>query len=498
MSKAKKLCATLIAVGLLSTQPAWGVISIPATYAKSSGVSLKTKWNQQAQDALEKLLPFVPELKDFYIEGVNLDENDDDESVIHVHLIKSDTEKYPYASIDLDPESGEIVDFSLQIGRDHKGAEKHLAETKAGAFLKALLGPEMDEYILSEADHEILGRVEYTRKVNGLHLSGGAINVRVNKQGDVVNFAKNLAGKSHKDIKTFPKTDGAVSPEQAVGTMAKSLRLVYEEKNHRTNAPVLKFVPELNGEVNAQTGEVIHAFNTVSNKYGPSFSVQAQGKEMFARTKEEAQQLLREVLKLDTQGMEYQMLNENHFQWVGKNKNRLFVGVDPQTKAVVSMGSRGFDGMGDVRISREEAKEIALETLVPYLDSSITSLHIREEHVRKDDKTCTFYFHKSYEDIPIEDHVYQVRVSLINGKVIDLIGPFQRNQVALPDPEKAVDQEVAQQEYRSTLQARLGYSAFDEDGIGDAPAIVYGFNSHTPGFSYIDAFTGKSVFITKK
>lgn len=62
MSKAKKIGATLIAVGLLSAQPAWGVLPIPITYAKSSSDSLKTKWNQQAQDALEKLLPFVPQL----------------------------------------------------------------------------------------------------------------------------------------------------------------------------------------------------------------------------------------------------------------------------------------------------------------------------------------------------------------------------------------------------------------------------------------------------
>lgn len=498
MSKAKKLCATLIAVGLLSTQPAWGVLPIPATYAKSSGDSQKSKWNQQVQAAMEKLMPFAPQLEDFSISSVKLDENDDEESVIDVHLIKSNTEKYPYASIEIDPETGEILHFSLQIGRDHTGAEKHVAEEKATAFLQALLGAEMDEFTMNETNQEIQGRVKFSREVDGLHVKGADMSVRVNKQGEIVNFSKNIAGQAHKEIKTFPKADGVVSQEEAVNAMAKTLRLVYEEKNHRTNEPLLKYVPELNGEVDAKTGEVIHAFNTESNKYAPAFSVQGQGKKMFARTKEEAQQHLSEVLKVDTQNMEFQMPDENHFQWVSENKSRLYVGVDPQTKAIVSIGSRGFDGMGDVRISREEAKEIALETLVPYLDSSITSLRIREEHVRKDDKTYTFYFHKSFEDIPVEDHVYQVRVSLINGKVIDLIGPFQRNQVVLPDPDKAVDQEVAQQEYRSTLQAKLSYSAFDEDGIGDAPSLVYGFISQTPGFSYIDAFTGKSVFLSKK
>lgn len=499
MNKAKKLGATVIAVCLLSMQPAWGVLPISSTYAKKSSSSEKKELNQQAQDALEKLRPLVPYLKDFSIESIHLDDEDDEESVIDIRLTKSDTEKYPYASIEIDPKTGDIVDFFLQEGEFPLGAaSRELAEEKANEFLQAFLGEEFEKYSPLGDDEGMEGRVNYSIVVNDIYFDVGGMGVGVNKLGEINFFTKNLAGQAFKDLKDFPKPDHVVSQDEALTAMASTLRLVYEERNRRTNAPVLKYVPELIGSMNAETRTVNQSFNTWSNKYGPAISVQPSGKKMYARSEQEAELILKEVLKVDPAGMTFRRLDQNIFEWRGQEGERLSVTTESETGALFSVGIRGERTAGNVRVSIEDAKKIALDTLQPYLDKSITSLQIREVYANPGDDSHTFYFHKSFDGIPVEDNDYQVTVNLKSGEVTEVSGKFWRGPVDLPSRNHIVEVEKAQQEYRSVHQARLTYTGFSTDGVGNAPTLVYRFASTTPGFSYIDAFTGKSVFLSKK
>jgi len=497
MIKTRKMWATILAAGFLSTQPALEILPSPGVYAKSPDQWNKTELQELGKDALAQLLPVVPKLKDFSIQSVSIDEDDGEEQVINIHLRKSDSEKYPYASVQIDPKTKEIVLFSIQEGVDKTDrADKELAKEKATAFLKALLGDEAKKYTPREHDIGKSGSIVFDLFVDGILFNAGSIRVGVNIHGDITSFSRNLAGQQFQDPKKFPKPDHVISQEEALSAMAKTLRLVYEEKNGWTNAPVLKYVPELDGEMNAETGVVEHSFKTSSNKYGQPFSVQPLGKKWSIRSEQDAQQVLKEVLQIGTEGLQFRQLQGSTYEWIGKEGERLFVAADEKTGGLVSVGNRGVKTEGKGRLTKEQAKRKALDTLEPYLDKSVTSLQMREMYAVSGTDRYSFFFHRSHDGIPVEDHSYEVVIDLASGTVIELTGSFDRKHVDLPDKDQAVDPETAMQEFRVAHQATLIYSAFDNDGIGDLPSLVYDFKAKTTGFSYIDALTGKSVIYT--
>ncbi len=291
----------------------------------------------------------------------------------------------------------------------------------------------------------------------------------------------------------FPEPKDLIGEQAAIQVMGESLRLVYMEGQEAQTGPILKYVPEMPGYVDAKTGKVIPG--GVENKYSAPIKVTPGDRQLAARTKEEAAAVLKSELAVDVANAEYKEESKagfRRFQWIHQDKTTMYVYADEWTGRVSQFGVHSVQG-GEPRITRDEAAQKAVSFLEQYLDKSITEIHVSESDSAPGlSRLESFYIHKSHQGIPVEDHSYRVTVDMTNGNVTEVAGPFEREQVSLPDSSQAVPKAEAVKEFVNTHSAKLYYYSFDENGgRADTPRIVYSIEAQKPG--YIDALTGETV-----
>jgi hypothetical protein len=488
VTKINKICAALIAASLLSTAPVWTAEQIAS--AKTNQVMSSSELTGMAKKAWEKMQELVPELKDFSNIRLVTDEDDEEEEAIEIHLQKNESEKYPYAIITLDPRQGEIVGFTIQDGKKQsKGADAETAKRSAAAFLDKLMGDDFADYQLMETGPES-ANVLYSRLINGIPFESAGISVFVGQDGKVKGFSQNMLGHSFKDKSVFPEPKDLIGEQAAVQAAANSLRLIYQVGAPSGTGAVLKYVPEIEGPVDAKTGKGIR-----TEKYSSPISVASGGKQLTAKTRQEAAEILKRELGVDVTGIpaeEDQQEKSGRFIWKDQ-KTSMYVLTNQRTGEVNAFGIQRFDRDGKPKLSKEEAQHTALKFLETYLHKDITAVQLREfDSAPGTDDLEDFVFHLSHQGIPVWEYQFRVTVDLSTGKVTALRGPFQQQPPKLPDSKEAVPLKTAQEEFIRTHQAVLAYTSVDGSGRKTAaPYLIYNIKAVTRG--YIDAFTGKTV-----
>lgn len=580
LNKARGVAAAVLAAGLLLASPVWAAEKPAATVQVTGGGGAvqmeavkmealpeakqgmpqapKPELSAEQKQALEKIYQAVPELQELTVQYAG---NEGDKSW---SVMLSDRAPDREAGINrvsahltFDSATGELIHYNFHnpAWASEKVPSPALAREKAAAFARQILEDKIKDYVqgddmgfggggsADEKGNKIYwaeANVPYYRLVNGVPLMNSGFRVGVDVFGHVTSFYRDK--ENGIDPAKFPDPSRAVTREEAEKTFAGMLEMKLFYLEHQPfyglfkpdkgeTGPALVYAPASLAPIDALTGKPLAEFMPPFSQ-SQRITLQGEGRQLIARTPEEAARLLTETFGLDLTGMEFhgasdvqsfndREIKQKSYTWStlpqkgadGKPDYRLMRYVHLTTNAstgeVISYNLQDESGRGQkATVSRETARDTAVKFLQQYLPAGTAELEMpvypEEEMIPswvdrsklKDQErplpVISFTFKQVHQGVPIMDRACSVQVDALSGKIVGFHNGISGAPVPLPDNRNVVPAETAKAEFLKQHPLKLAYiwpEYFDQKA--PSPYLVY-IPVPGPDF-YVDAFTGKTV-----
>ncbi|MBC7324450.1 MAG: hypothetical protein H5T99_03950, partial [Moorella sp. (in: Bacteria)] len=388
------------------------------------------------------------------------------------------------AHLTFETATGELIsyDFRNPAWASEKVPSPTLTREKAAAFARQILGDKIKDYAQGDdmffsgggsADEKgnkiywTTAHVPYYRLVNGVPLMNSGFRVGVDVFGHITSFYRQREERI--DQAKFPDPSRAVTREEAEKAFAGMLEMKLFYLEHQPfyglfkpekgeTGPALVYAPASLAPIDALTGKPLAEF-LPSLTQPQRLTLQGEGRQLIARTPEEAGKLLTEVFGIDLTGMQFhgasdvQSFNDREtkqksYTWStlpqkgedGKPDYRLMRYVHLTTNAstgeVISYNLQDESGRGQKgSVSREAAQNTAVQFLQKYLPAGPAELEMQvypevEERVPSwVDKSkltdqelslpvISFTFNQVHQGVPVMDRGCSVQVDALTGKII--------------------------------------------------------------------------------
>ncbi|MDD4239086.1 MAG: DUF4163 domain-containing protein [Desulfotomaculaceae bacterium] len=529
----------------------------------------RAEMNESQRQAMEKTYQIVPELKELTVEGVH----DEGEATWGVTLSDSAKEVAPgmmrtRASLSFKTSTGELVRFDIKNPEwaSLEFPPAGLAKEKAAEFARQVLGDKIKDYRMSEGigssgggarDDKgnelnwVSAGVRFERLVNGIPFLNSGIRVDVDVAGRVIEYYTEDFNQISGDIKydeaelaVFPAPSLAMTEEAAEKVFAGLLEMKMnyigcqplQYPMHRSEEvdtrPVLMYAPLAYAPIDALTGKPLSGFQ--AQPQTSLVSLTGEGKQLVARTPEEAAALITAEIGIDIAGMKFIAVHEEESIESGIKVKQYHYRSEPQTGQdgmpdystmrylylrvladtgqVVSFNLQDEAGRGDkATVSREAAQETAIQFMQRYLERGAAEMEMyaypaQEESIPEwvdrsklegEAQRPEFSFTSTcmHQGIPVSDRGYSVTVNGITGRITSFYDRNRSSSVVLPDSKNVVTTEAAKAEFLQSHPLRLVYfwpEYYDQKA--PQPYLVY-MPDYGDSMEYIDAFTGKTVTV---
>ncbi|HBC94851.1 MAG TPA: hypothetical protein DCZ10_18615 [Pelotomaculum sp.] len=560
MKKVKRTAATVLAVSMLLTTPAWAAEQDPSVVQERGGDAVelfsKAELTEAQRQALEKMYQIIPELKELSLQSVEYNE---DKTAWGGFLTDGSPDVTPdnrriQASIAFDAETGDLVNFDIYNPEwtAEKMPSAALVEEKAAEFVRKLLGDRLKEYEMEETISYIKestlddkgnkrtmtsAQVYFNRLINGVPLLNSCFQVSVDSVGHITRFSKEKD--DNPDPAKFPDPSRAMTKEAAEKVYAGlvEMKLSYNYSHSwlgnggEEPIPVLMYYPSFSGFIDAETGKPLEDSGGTLQQ-SQRVILNGEGKKFYAATPEEGARLLAEEFGVDMAGMEFGSVRVHdlpvtsgyqfkEYSWRSETQQEtdsnevrfIHLKTIADTGEIVGFGIQDDSGRGKQgTVSKEDAQKTAVQFLQRYLEPGAVELELTvfpsEENIPAwvDQSKLTdqmqqrpqffIQFSETYQGIPVADSSHIVRVDALTGKVTDF-GIGSRNaSVTLPDSNDAVTADVAKAEYLNRHPLRLVY-IWPEYYEQKAPSPQLVYRPVSGERGYIDALTGKTVVLER-
>lgn len=552
------LALTMLAAAPLPALAAAGGMFTTVTTGTGSGAAYQLETNFELSDeqkqALEKIYEIIPELRELTEISVSMDETAD---TWHVWLndAKDADEAVPFAAdanLSFDAGSGELLGFNLfyPAWASEEMPSQQLARQHADAFIRQLLGDQADQYQISgfgdsgfrasdgegnEISWQTLS-VSYCPLVNGLPFFGGVSRVDVNVAGRVTGYGRYDQydrydrSKRGLDLGLFPPVQEALSLTAAEQVMAEktTMQLTYGHPYVKQGSPILAYVADSPGYINALTGEPVEMYAT-GQPQQEMVKLVGQGEEMTAYNRSEAEALTSQLLGVDLEEMYFNRSED--YNWfphdvlsVSYDWHTCTEGEPPGGEILRSVNLRTLADSGEIvgfhlydnsaqdkqyTLTQEAALSTAMRFMERVLPEGDTEMRLQiwpdisETAPDWLDQTLldegfksqgfSFFFGRLHQGISVPYDGYSVEVSRATGEVTY----YSRRDEVLPavllDGSLAVPAEQAKAEYLRNMPLQLVYIWPEWFGQrAPAPLLVYTTYMKTEWY-FIDALTGEAV-----
>ncbi|MEW6275919.1 MAG: YcdB/YcdC domain-containing protein [Bacillota bacterium] len=561
-----------MAAAVLLASPVWAAEN-PASVVQATGggggvrtaapqgvtEAQKPVLTQAQKLALEKVYRAVPELKELSVQHVT-NEGDRTWSVMLSDWAPGTDRGIQIANAHLTFETAtrELLSYNFQnpAWASEKVPSPTLAREKAAAFARQILGDKIKDYAQGDdmgfsgggsADEKgnkiywTTADVPYYRLVNGVPLMNSGFRVGVDVFGHITSFYRQR--EEGIDQAKFPDPSRAVTREEAEKTFAGMLEMKLFYLEHQPfyglfkpekgeTGPALVYAPASLAPIDALTGKPLAEFMPPFSQT-QRITLQGEGRQLIARTPEEAAKLLADAFGIDLTGMQFhrasdvQSFNDREtkqksYTWStlpqkgtdGKPDYRqaryVHLITNASTGEVISYNLQDESGRGQKgSVSREAAQNTAVQFLQKYLPAGPAELEMQvypevEERIPawvdksklKDQErplpVISFTFNQVHQGVPVMDRACTVQVDALTGKIIAFYNGISGPPVSLPDNRNVVPAETAKAEFLKQHPLKLVYiwpEYFDQKA--PSPYLVY-IPVPGPDF-YVDAFTGKTA-----
>ncbi|WP_406676871.1 YcdB/YcdC domain-containing protein [Neomoorella carbonis] len=574
MKKVQGMAAAVLAAGMLLASPVWAAEK-PASVVQATGVgggvrtvapqgiteAQKPVLTAAQKQALEKVYHAVPELKELSVQDVS-----DEGGKAWFVMLGNRTPgteggiQGAYAYLTFDTATGELLSYNFQnpAWASEKVPSPALAREKAAAFARQILGDKIKDYVqgddmgfggggsADEKGNKIYwseANVPYYRLVNGVPLmNNSGFRVGVDVFGHIINFYRQR--EEGIDQAKFPDPSRAVTREEAEKAFAGMLEMKLFYLEHQPfyglfkpekgeTGPALVYAPTSLAPIDALTGRPLAEF-LPSLPPSQRITLQGEGRQLIARTPEEAAKLLIETFGLDLTGMQFhgasdvesfndREIKQKSYTWstipqkgadgkpVLRQARYVHLITNASTGEVISYNLQDESGRGQkATVSREAAQNTAVQFLQKYLPAGPAEMEMQvypevEERIPawvdksklKDQErplpVISFTFNQVHQGVPVMDRAFSVRVDALSGKIVGFHNGINGAPVPLPDNRNVVPAETAKAEFLKQHPLKLVYiwpEYFDQKA--PSPYLVY-IPVPGPDFYYVDAFTGKTV-----
>lgn len=528
--------------------------------ADSKEVTIATgvELTDSQQRVLEKYYQILPELKKLTLQFVGNSETDNT-WIVHFYQELPPGGSGIYAasaSLTFAANSDELCAFDMSIPEwaTEKLPSQELAKQQAAQFIRGILGDKADLYQMNEqlgysgssrGDSE--GKeirwgarsVSFDYLVNGIPFLNQELRVDVDAAGHITGYYRQKI--DNLDTSVFPDPAKAISQQEATGIFNQMIQMKLNyiqcqplqfgrRAEPRETRPVLMYAPEFASSIDALSGEPVQEMGNLASQ-SERVRLIGTGKQLLARTKEEAAKILVEEFKMDMGTMEFNHIYEyeykDTFQGAAKYKdfswrtaNEPEDGNDIKYVNLHTVADSGevlrlsvqdqSKAVKEERVSKELIRQRALQFIQRYLAAGSTEMDLVSydfdtvpawfDQKRKNkeellEPVSHFWFYPLYQGIPVSDGGYFVSVNNLTGEVVGYAKGGLDPSVRLSDKQGIVTAEVAKAEYLKTHPLYLTY--FWPEWFGQrapAPYLVY-MPKPQRGVTYIDALTGQSVVI---
>ncbi|WP_126428687.1 YcdB/YcdC domain-containing protein [Brevibacillus marinus] len=468
MKRVQKSVMTVIAASLLSSTPVWAAAqeavlsgkqaaeqTAPAV-SESKAVEQTTveeevspaaieqpEMSQAVSDSLDLLYRLVPELKELELKEQHYSPADEQRPATWILRFSNEPDQpeqdsrtlFAYAYVSIEAQTGKVLSFDMQHPEwaSNQYPSDQQAIEAATAFMKQLLGDELDDYQRNEQVHYTasgyrddegnekvwsLVSVQFNRLINGIPLLDHGYQVAVDAAGRV-NSVYSLTQGLNEEVApdAFPEPSKALTEEEAKQKFRELLdmELVYRAYGPNqpmpligdtgTTAPaakpILQYVPRFSGFLDAVSGKEVNYYGFVvdEQQMQKDVKLQPEGDQLVARNAEEAEEVLTEGLGIDMSGLVLTKSQDAdlpsqqkylYYSWHSEQKpdptnpknsrpvRYAHLVTDAETGQVLSVFVHDEAKRGaKAEISREEAEKKAIAFLQKYVAADVAELMLR-------------------------------------------------------------------------------------------------------------------------
>ncbi|GIM45609.1 hypothetical protein DNHGIG_11580 [Collibacillus ludicampi] len=458
----------------------------------------------------------------------------------------------------LDAKTGQLLNFSRQnpdwIGDKEPSAQQ--ARQAAADFLKKIAPDLSNRVQVDDVSSGTMGfysqkgkkeyrwrfaSVNFYETVHGIPFHSNCVSIHVDPYGHVVGmnvFFRFDSSKLPDPAKAIPlaKAEEIFSRQLKMNKMYMTGYTQRDEngKFKWVEHPVLMFTPNNVPPINALTGQPAETFFFRSwNEEPKKFTLDGLGKTLQAENKEEAKRLVTDFFKLDLTKFQFEEQQDPgfesdremwNFNWTEKNtggsaEHPKFVHATFDAKSGQLMGlfMNENENSDKPTITLEEGQTKALEFLKSQLPTGEQEIFLmssfdesnfeqppkwydpskeKAQQNFKPEHVYSYTFNLGHQGVPIADLGYSVQIDAVTGQIVGVYLPVLK-PIHLPDNKNTVSEEVAKETFLHDQPLHLLYN-WPEFHMQIAPEgqLLYEPDFiHMGKFSYIDAFTGKTVVV---
>ncbi|MCR8983031.1 YcdB/YcdC domain-containing protein [Brevibacillus laterosporus] len=471
----KTIVAALTLISLLSTTPVWAVSGQGAMVTQEAKGTTAANLKGPAVQTLDALYRVMPELKKMEVTVLKPEQKDN----LYRVRFKPAGQNDIYAWIKIHADTGVIDSLDLAVEAGNAAAPPSVAQAKesAGAFLKALLGKEFDQY-QGEANAntaQTWRNVQFKRYVNGLPVAGDRYTLAINGAGKVINVQTGKQTKKNLDMKLFPAPAQNAEKAKVEQGLARYIQLSYV---NNSKGVLMQYEPAFSGYLNAKTGEAVEGASTRPT-YTP-ISVTPGGKQVMAKTMEEAAKVAASEFGLDLKGQPFvqsdipkEMLDENEVEYKTADRSITLSTVNGH---VIHFNRSLMNAPASAKavLSPEQAVQKAVQFLQTYLAPDVKEMFYTVKEDMNENPKLEFSFFLSYQGIPVFGSRCTVSVDLTDGSIVSYRDELRALPAQLPDKASAISAEAAAVALLKQNPPQLTYVYPEQNGKSAvAPVLAY-------------------------
>jgi|GEM_PF-1292455 len=499
--------------------------------------------------ALQKIIKQLPELKELEVTGASIYEGDKYQPETWDFSLSNgkNGKDRIRASIEVNAETGVLFAYSYRAGDKEEGQAPDYdeAKKKADEFLAKIMASDAKKYKIikeneeeQEKDEDELGirSFTYERLIHGLPLDGAEIHIQVDGEGRIVYFRNENPSQIKDSSISKPKNVLSEKEADEKYTDLMDMELLYNKKELieyssddddddeiiTKTKPVLKYVPQYTGAMDASKGDVPKDLDLweESKNEGKTFTLSPKGEKLIAPNRIAAEQLLTSAFGIDMSKFEIEDedTGERHsyYYWEAiedQDIEEIEMEIDSRTGQILDMYVWHSGDAPKPKLSEEQALEAATAFVERFIDTEIKEVQLRNVYlpdekpkfpswIDKDviedieeeiepDHTYRFTFYALHQGVPVSNDRFSVEVNATTGAV-EGFGINQVEDVDLPDNKNVESKKKAAKAYLKAQPLKLTYIYPELFGYkAPKPILVFETDSYLDG--YIDAFTGEFV-----
>lgn len=570
MNKVSKTLAAVIAVSLLIPAQAWAAkknhteqkyyfddvqwqqqklpemdkLTLQLKDAKKKNIPIQRLPAEMDQE-LKRIIQLFPELQGVPLNYVDIILRTDDQPELWSFSFWTNDgmDKAIHANIVIEPESKVILEYQYQnpLVKSNTPLSEAKAKKLASVFMKKVLGGVANDYsfkyvipavIETEENQEnYFTLIGFERLVNKIPYNNPGVYMQM--VGERVTHYSCDLETYLVDPALFPDPGDALTKSEARSAYKKLLEmnLLYREKqlfdrngNETKYKPVLTYEPSYTGAMDAFTGQAMFDPDQLFPQTPEQVNVTPEGRKIFVSSLRQGEKLLKSEFGIDVSEWNITSISTGEdedgniffleYEWENRPEEDLeesaWFSIEPSTNRVKAFEHYEYrNNNTTVKVSLEEAEQLALATLQKYLqepmkETQLTLMHSPEDQltlpdwiddeqlVGFDQNYYQFRLEETNQGVPIAERVYPVRIDAATGEANYIEFGKDLDEVSLPDNKNTVSPAKAKTSYINNLNFDLLY-IWPEYFGQKAPKPVLVYNTSYKSDGYIDAFTGKFV-----